>query len=197
MGTAKGMEPGMVSDPLEAAPRSTEGGMPVPGIPSEESESLYEAVKLFIRRRVRTWHEAEELVQECFLRLKAQVPPIAAERVRAGLYRTARNRVVDTVRSRQADGRKLEKAARQAETNGGGQGGNPLDAMIQSEERQMVLQLVEKLDDRQKEVVRLKFQEGLTYQEIAEVINKPKTTVAWLLHESILRLRSEMGVGND
>ena len=55
--------------------------------------------------------------------------------------------------------------------------------------------LHDKLNDlspRHQEAIRLKFQEGLTYAEIAKIMNIPRTTVAWLLRESIEKLRKEL-----
>jgi len=55
--------------------------------------------------------------------------------------------------------------------------------------------LHDKLNDlspRHREAIRLKFQEDLTYAEIAKTIKEPTTTVAWLLRDAIEKLRKEL-----
>jgi RNA polymerase sigma-70 factor (ECF subfamily) len=65
----------------------------------------------------------------------------------------------------------------------------PDAAVAQSEEAQHVQQLVERLPAAQREVVRLRFIGGLSYQEIAGITNQSAGTVGWLLHEALQSLR--------
>lgn len=153
-------------------------------------ESLYEAVFSYVRRRERNREAVEDMVQEVFCRLAAQRPPIPNDRKRAWLYRTARHLLVDRIRRRKTEQTALDRiqaASPLADRN------TPDRLLIQNEENRQVLNLICQLDPVHQEVVRLKFQEGLSYQEIAEVMSKTKTTVAWLLHESLVRLRQEVG----
>jgi len=60
----------------------------------------------------------------------------------------------------------------------------------------MIQQKINDLSPRHREVLRLKFQEGLKYAEIAEVLGESVATVGWLLHEAIAMLRKEMKAGN-
>jgi RNA polymerase sigma factor (sigma-70 family) len=53
------------------------------------------------------------------------------------------------------------------------------------------------LSARHREVLRLKFQEGLKYAEIADVLGEPVTTVAWLIHEAVSLLRKEFIVESE
>ncbi|MDO5555012.1 MAG: sigma-70 family RNA polymerase sigma factor [Planctomycetia bacterium] len=153
-------------------------------LPSDEA--LYKAVLAFVRRRERDREAAADLVQEVFCRLAAQVPAIAPEKRRAWLYQTARRLLVDRIRRNATEKKALTHWDAMTTTRD-----NPTpDQLLQrQEESELVLQLVNRLDAEHQEVIRLKFQEGLSYQEIAEVMNKPKTTIAWLLHESLVELR--------
>lgn len=148
---------------------------------------LYESIDRFVRRRVRNAADAADIVQEVFLRLASQEPPITVEKVRAWLYRTARNRIVDFWRSR----RKVHVGTDAMENIPA----LPLPSIVErEEENQMMLDLLGELDEKHQEVLRLKFQEGLSYDEIAKVIDRPKTTVGWLLHESLILLRDKLAV---
>jgi RNA polymerase sigma-70 factor (ECF subfamily) len=60
----------------------------------------------------------------------------------------------------------------------------------------MIQQKMNELSPRHREVLRLKFQEGLKYAEIANVLGEPVTTVAWLIHEAVQKLRTELSVSS-
>ncbi len=57
-----------------------------------------------------------------------------------------------------------------------------------------VLEFVDRLTENQQEVVRLKFQHGLSYKEIAAVTELSVSNVGYLIHTAIKRLRTELGV---
>jgi RNA polymerase sigma-70 factor (ECF subfamily) len=69
---------------------------------------------------------------------------------------------------------------------------NPVSITERKEEIEMIQQKINRLSNRHREVLRLKFQEGLKYAEIADVLGEPVTTVAWLIHEAITTLRKEL-----
>jgi RNA polymerase sigma factor (sigma-70 family) len=48
------------------------------------------------------------------------------------------------------------------------------------------------LPDRQQEVLRLKFNAGLSYKEIAEVTGLTSTNVGFILHTAIAKLRKRL-----
>ena len=61
----------------------------------------------------------------------------------------------------------------------------------QNEEYAMLMTEMNALPPRQREAVRLKFQEGLSYAEIAEITGETKSNVGWLLHSAIKSLREK------
>jgi len=54
-----------------------------------------------------------------------------------------------------------------------------------------LLALIEKLPANQQEVVRLKFQSGFSYKEIARITDHSVTNVGFLIHTAVTKLRSE------
>lgn len=60
----------------------------------------------------------------------------------------------------------------------------------------VLLQCVDTLPPAQREVVRLKYQSGLSYEEIAHVTSRTATAVGVLLHEAVKNLRHKMRQAN-
>lgn len=155
------------------------------------NSDLYDSIRRFILRRVRISDLADDLTQESWLRLSKQDPPITAEKIRGWLYQTARNLIVDTFRQREKTRNHQEILRTSLESRIRELPSDLLNHVESQEENQMVLDSIQELDPLHQEVLRLKFQEDLSYQEIADIIQKPKTTVAWILHDSIVRLREK------
>ena len=54
------------------------------------------------------------------------------------------------------------------------------------------MRLLDRLPDNQQEVIRLKFQNDLSYREISEITGLSVSNVGFLLHVGIKRLREIM-----
>lgn len=57
---------------------------------------------------------------------------------------------------------------------------------------QVLLAYVDRLSPSQQEVLRLKFQSGLSYKEIAEVTDKSVNHVGVILHQALKRLKTHL-----
>ena len=127
----------------------------------------------FIRRRVDDPARAEEIAQDVFMAL---VQSRNGYEVRASfrtyLYRIAMNRVASEHRRAKEDPDTANAAA----------SGDP--AVVQQ-----VRDALEKIDSDQRQVVMLREYEGLSYQEIAEVMKVPVGTVRSKLFRAKLALR--------
>lgn len=152
----------------------------------ESNHPFYEEVRRYVHRLVRDAQSARDVAQDVFLRRLSTKTPVKNEK--SWLYRTARNLVIDHYRRsgriRFEDG--VELLPEEATYF------NPVHAVQQKEQIEMLNEKLNELSPRHREVLRLKFQQGLKYAEIAEVLNEPTTTVAWLIHEAIQLLRREM-----
>ena len=71
----------------------------------------------------------------------------------------------------------------------------PLDAAVLRDLSSRVLDLLEVLPVNQREVIRLKFQNGFSYQEISRISGHSVSNVGYLIHAGIKALRSHMFVG--
>ncbi len=145
---------------------------------------LYESIRRYAVRLLSDPEAALDVAQEVFLKLEQNRPEIQAER--AWAYRTARNLVIDRFRKSGRFGNTLQ------DIPGDVTRFDPAAIIEKKETLEMIQEKMNDLSPRHREVLRLKFQEGLKYAEIAEVISEPVTTVGWLLHEAIRQLRKEL-----
>lgn len=68
----------------------------------------------------------------------------------------------------------------------------PSTVLEQKEELGRVLQILETLPPNQQEVIRLKFQNGLSYREISEVTHLSVSNVGFLLHTGLKTVRQKL-----
>lgn len=152
-----------------------------------ESELLAYALKLVKNRPV-----AEDLVQDAFLRLHPLFDSV--ENPRAWLYRTTHNLAVNYHRSnrRTVSMEEREEAGGDAET--------PVDANLPLPDEYLQRMeaigrmriCLEGLDERSREVVRLKFEESFSYKEISKKTGLSVSNVGYILHHALKRLGREM-----
>ena len=69
---------------------------------------------------------------------------------------------------------------------------SPAAQAEQRETASKVLGLLAKLPRNQEEVVRLKFQNGMSYQEISKVTNLTVSNVGFLIHTAIKTIRQQL-----
>ena len=127
---------------------------------------------------------ARDVVQETFLRLctrkRSAVEPHLAE----WLFTVCRNRALDV--------RKKEKRMALYDQHLDEKAGPapPPEAGAEAREtRSRVLQALGALPEDQQEVIRLKFQEGVSYQEIGRITRRSVSNVGYLIHQGLVTLR--------
>lgn len=131
---------------------------------------------------------ARDVVQETFLRLCQQDRSKLDGHLVEWLYTVCRHRAIDVRRKEQrmnlvAEDSLSEIASAQP----------PPDASLETADTTgQVLEWLARLPERQQEVVRLKFQSGLQYREIARVTGLTESYVGVLLHEALQTLRQKM-----
>ena len=69
---------------------------------------------------------------------------------------------------------------------------NPQQALDQSADEETIHEAILQLKDEQREVILLRFVEGLDYQEVAEMVGKSVPTVRVILHRALGNLRKIM-----
>ena len=140
-------------------------------------------------------HRARDVVQETFTRLCDQPVEGNAElnglngHLPQWLYTVCRNAALDARRKARREMSLVESAADEALTSPV----SPPDAIAETRDStSRVLTLLSRLTADQQEAIRLKFQHGLSYREIASVTGHSETNVGFLIHRGIKRLREMM-----
>lgn len=136
---------------------------------------------------------ARDAVQETFLRLCREEREKIEARLVPWLFRVCRSRVLD--QHRKEDRVTAIDTDILAARPDGAQ--SPADDAELSETTRIVLALVVELPPNQREVVRLKFQNGLSYKQIAEVTELSVGNVGFLLHSAIQGLRTKIKSRTD
>jgi RNA polymerase sigma-70 factor (ECF subfamily) len=102
----------------------------------------------------------------------------------AWLFTVTRNRALDHLRKHSRIIPMELPDDRQSEAPG------PAAAIEQRESATSIFDLLDALSPNQREVIRLKFQNDLTYREIAEITQLSVTNVGFLLHAGLKKLRA-------
>ena len=165
----------------------------------EEVFSALESPLLgYARRLLGNVSVAEDVVQEAFMKLHTQFKEV--RQPQPWLYRTVHNLVVD--HQRQSNrlvmfGDEAKSSVDNTSANAGGD--EMVDAQPIPDEQiarwegiGLVRLVVETLDDRSKEVIRMRFDEDLSYIEIGERLGLKVGHVGYLLHHALKAMAVEL-----
>lgn len=128
------------------------------------------------------YHNACDVVQEAFIELYKHNRPIRHQR--AWLFKVSRNKSIDLLRK---EGRMHELEDDITETQKTTQ---PLAQLGQHETMKELRQAVSSLPLRQQEILRLKFNDDMSYKEIADITGLTVSNVGFILHAVLKSLRN-------
>jgi RNA polymerase sigma factor (sigma-70 family) len=134
---------------------------------------------------------AEDVVQEAFVRLHAEFD--AVRDPKRWLYRTTHNLALNQLR------RDNKVVPLHPAPEDGEHANDPADpqllpdeAIVRIESIGLVRLSLDALDDRSRELVRLKFNDGLSYKEISTRTGLTVSNVGYLLHHALKVIESEL-----
>jgi RNA polymerase sigma-70 factor (ECF subfamily) len=143
---------------------------------------------LYAARLLGDAEAARDVVQEAFLRLCSQDRAAVGPRLAEWLFTVCRNRALDVLRKESRMTRLSEEQVHRCLSPEPA----PPDVAERREMVRKVLGLLESLPPNQKEVIRLKFQNGFSYQEISRISGHSVTNVGFLIHAGMKTLRSRL-----
>jgi RNA polymerase sigma-70 factor (ECF subfamily) len=136
---------------------------------------------------------ARDVVQDTFLKLCGQKPKALKGHLAQWLFRVCRNRAVDCQRKeRRMTSLSTPRLSLLRDNSLG-----PLRKLENQEVLSGVAEVIEALPDRQREVIRLKFQQGLSYKEISSVTGLSVSNVGFLVHTGVKTIRKRLSKGNS
>jgi RNA polymerase sigma-70 factor (ECF subfamily) len=129
---------------------------------------------------------ARDVVQDTFIRLYQQDVDKVKGGLKAWLFTVCRNRALDVIRKeRRITGLEDEQLARVPSERR-----TPSERADLDERVGQVHEALNRLSENQREVILLKFEQGLSYEEISGVTGLSSGNVGFLLHTGLKRLRS-------
>jgi RNA polymerase sigma factor (sigma-70 family) len=154
------------------------------------------ALLRYASRIVNNRDAAQDVVQNVFIKLYrgGYLEAVEESRLKSWLYRVTHNEAVDHVRRearvRQLHERHAEQApchapAESCETSAGG------------ERHALVLKCLERLHPRERQVVLLRLEEGLSYREIAETTGRTTGNVGYILYHAVRKLGERLKKERD
>ena len=173
----------------EASPSTAASGDPPSRRLVTEALERYERPLLALAARITGDGErARDVVQEVFLRLcRARGSEIEGH-LSAWLHTVCRNLALD-VRRKES---RMTELATDSHPERADEGPTPEQSAHQAEVQGTLLGSLARLPQKQREAVALKFQQGLSYREIAATMQTSVGNVGWLLHHGLKTLRERL-----
>ena len=145
-------------------------------------------------RSLGDWHQAEDAVQEAFLRVHRAAPKYRPEaQFSTWFYRIVVNLCLDELRSRQ----RRSKLAAESPGEVPPCVDNPAHVQERAEMQQAVLQALEILNERQRMAVILHRFDGQTHEQISELMETSVSAVESLLVRAYQKLRKALAPFSD
>jgi RNA polymerase sigma-70 factor (ECF subfamily) len=147
----------------------------------------------YARRLVGNTETARDVVQETFLRLCREDPGRLNGCLREWLYTVCRNHAFDVRRKdRRMTTMSLVESPPERPAERTRPAAAPEPTAEARESSGIAMRMVNALPENQQDVIRLRFQAGLSYKEIAAVTGLSVTNVGFLLHTAIKTIRERM-----
>lgn len=164
---------------------------------AKRTEGIKEALRLYEKPLIRfalqyvaSPQEAQDIVQDCFLKLCQADWDKIADYVKPWLYKVCRNRALEILRKEQRmselDDFKLQQTTDKE---------LPPDMATQRRDSfQQAMSLITKMSTKDQEVIKLKYQQDLSYKEISEVTGLTVSNIGFILHTALKELRNKINL---
>jgi RNA polymerase sigma-70 factor, ECF subfamily len=152
-----------------------------------------ERIYWYIVRKISRSEEAQDLTADVFLKLFEHLDQIKTRgdsAVLAWLYTVARNISVDYLRKtgkrqvRSIDDEEIDAVVKEFDTF--------VEQALNEYDLQAVYDALEIVDELEREILHLRFEEGLSFSDIALMIGKSEGACKMILYRSIGKIRNEL-----
>jgi len=145
----------------------------------------------YVLRMVNSREDAEDITQEALYqawRTWNQVDPEAAGGYVKWCYRIAHNLSIDTLRKKKPRSAEEDEIDRAADTKTL----RPEEVYEHRVQAGQVQDSIQSLDEKYREVLILRYQEELSYEKIAEILELPVSTIETRIHRAKKMLREKL-----
>lgn len=143
---------------------------------------------LYAQKILNDPEKSRDVVQNTFLKLCRQQRRDIDPHLSAWLYTVCRNEAIDMIRREKTMSSSHTMPPEKIHDDSS----DPAVQVDRQEQGSHALGFVEKLPEKQREVLRLKFQGGLSYREISQVTGESTGNVGWLLHTALQTIRGKL-----
>jgi RNA polymerase sigma-70 factor (ECF subfamily) len=151
---------------------------------AEIYDAFADKIYRFIYFRVSHKEVAEDVLSDTFVKAWQKINQITSPAALSGwLFRIAKNNIIDYYRLKK-DSVSLEEVE-----NTLVDAANPVDEVNLNMDQQKILGLMASLPSEQQEVIKYKFFEDLSNEEIAYVLGKSEGNIRVIQHRAILKLK--------
>ncbi|MDF7798183.1 RNA polymerase sigma factor [Pontiellaceae bacterium B1224] len=176
--------------PEASQPDHQESRTPTPNSLEEAMEQYQSSLLRYATRVLNNEEAAQDVVQEAFIRLHGNLEKIKTRGVqmKGWLFRTTHNVAVDYIRKESRRRALHEKQSKQADLFA-----NDPTAQQEREEKQaLVMRHLNTLKPKEREVLVLRLQEGMSYKDIAGVLKRSEGYVGTLIHTATKKLSQSL-----
>jgi RNA polymerase sigma factor (sigma-70 family) len=148
----------------------------------------YQGVYRFLMHLTRDAALAEDLTQETFATVWGKIGSFAGRSsIATWVHRIAYGKFVDAGRRARRGLAVHEVVARQTQS---ATWTTPLDEAVADDQAQRLYALLQRLEPRDQTLLVLHYLQGLSYLEMAEVIEEPVNTLKWRVRAALAKLRT-------
>jgi len=148
--------------------------------------SYYQTVYRFLVHLTRDVHEAEDLTQETFAAAWKKITTFQGRSTLATwLHRIAYTKFIDAQRAARRGANMMQRLTSPLVAPA-----DPLDKVMADDEAQNLYRALHGLDAPERVLLVLHYLQGMSYREMASVLDEPTGTVKWRTAAALQRLRA-------
>ncbi len=161
--------------------------------------SLYKELQnpllYYAHRLTRNGNTAQEIVQEAFMKLASEINRV--DEPKGWLFRTVHNLALNRLRKERREDLVDPASMNALKLRDRNDGCSPDEELARWEELKRLKDCVESLDNRLRQLVELRFYEGLSYAQISERTGLTVGYVGYLLHQALKMLAQKYTKGSE